>query len=530
MPNYRSPGVYVEEVRSGSRPIEGVGTATAAFIGITADGPFNEPVKVSNWGQYVRTFGEWADGAYLPHAVYQYFNNQGGAAYIIRVGENGAAEPQRARAELTSAVRAGLGVYRVEAKEAGAAGDGITVRVESRNGRPALEAGGAHSAPDGGGGEQAAGHDDDTFTLVVKRGDQEERYENISPRKGRNDLATALARSTLVQAAEVGNAPVAERVPASGEVALTGGASLPVRLTPDDYVGDAPARTGLGGLSSIDDVTMICMPDLMASYESGQIDLDGVRAVQNSLIEHCEAMKDRMAILDTPKCLTPQQVREWVREKARFNSAYAALYYPWVYFYDQQLRQPRLMPPSGAMAGIWARNDATRGVHKAPANEIVAGALDLEVAVNRVEHDDLNPAGINVIRAFPGRGILVWGARTLADDTSWRYVNVRRLFNYIESSILAGTQWVVFEPNDLDLWQRIKRTVSSFLLGLWRQGALFGATPEQAYYVKCDAETNPPDVVDAGYVVIEVGIAPVKPAEFVVFRIAQLPSGGGVDE
>jgi len=152
------------------------------------------------------------------------------------------------------------------------------------------------------------------------------------------------------------------------------------------------------------------------------------------------------------------------------------------------------------------------------------------VHINRREHDDLNPAGINVIRAFPGRGILVWGARTLSADSAWRYVNVRRLFNYVESSILSGTQWVVFEPNDYDLWQRIKRTVSAFLLGLWRDGALFGATPQQAYYVKCDDETNTPESIEAGYVVIEVGIAPVKPAEFVVFRIAQLPSGGGVEE
>jgi phage tail sheath protein FI len=405
------------------------------------------------------------------------------------------------------------------------AGDGITVRVEQRTGQPALESG-----PGGEGGEGGPEATDDTFTVTVQRGDKVERFEGISPRKGRNDLATALARSTLVQAAELGSAPVAERVPSSGVLTLSGGASLPARLAPDDYLGDETARTGLAGLSTLDDVTIVAMPDLMASYESGQIDLDGVKAVQGAMIEHCEAMKDRMAILDAPKGLTPQQVREWVKEKARFSSAYAALYYPWVSFYDPQVRQPRLMPPSGAVAGIWGRTDTARGVHKAPANEVVAGALDLELMVNRREHDDLNPAGINVIRAFPGRGILVWGARTLADDTSWRYVNVRRLFNYIESSILAGTQWVVFEPNDLELWQRIKRTVSSFLLGLWRDGALFGATPDQAFYVKCDAETNPPDVVDAGYVVIEVGIAPVKPAEFVVFRIAQLPTGGGVQE
>jgi uncharacterized protein len=529
MPNYRSPGVYVEEVQSGSRPIEGVGTATAAFIGITADGPYNKPIKVTNWGQYVRTFGEWADGAYLPHAVYQYFNNAGGSCYIIRIGENGSVEPQRASAELTSAVKAGLGVYKIEAREQGLAGDGISVRIEPRNGPPAIEAG-AHAATEDGPAAATEHGADDSFTVVVARGDTVERFEGISPRKGRNDLTTTLSRSALVQAVELGNAPVAERVPSSGEVMLAGGASLPVRLAPDDYLGAEPARTGIAGLSTLDDVTIVAMPDLMATYESGQIDLDGVRAVQNGLIEHCEAMKDRMAILDTPKGLTPQQVREWVKEKARFSSAYAALYYPWVAFYDPQLRQPRLMPPSGAVAGIWGRTDSTRGVHKAPANEVVAGALDLELAVNRNEHDDLNPAGINVIRAFPGRGILVWGARTLADDSSWRYVNVRRLFNYVETSILAGTQWVVFEPNDLELWQRIKRTVSSFLLGLWRDGALFGATPEQAFYVKCDAETNPPDVVDAGYVVIEVGIAPVKPAEFVVFRIAQLPTGGGVQE
>jgi hypothetical protein len=481
-------------------------------------------VKVTNWGQYVRTFGEWIDGAYLPHAVYQYFNNQGGACYVVRIGENAADEPRHAGADLTSSVRAGQAVYRIEAREPGAAGDGITVSVESAPG--ALPEASADGKDGDGGPEQT----DETYTVLVQRGNKVERFEGITPRKGRRDLVTELQRSTLVRATEIGGAPVAERVPSSGAVALTGGAALPARLTPDDYLGDVSARSGMAGLESLDDVTMIALPDLMAAYEGGQIDLDGVRTVQQALIEHCEGMKDRMAILDAPKGLNAQQVREWVREKARFNSAYATLYWPWVSFHDPGLGQPRLMPPSGAIAGIWGRNDDTRGVHKAPANEIVGGALDLEINVNRREHDDLNPAGINVIRAFPGRGILVWGARTLADDSAWRYVNVRRLFNFVESSILAGTQWVVFEPNDLDLWQRIKRTVSSFLLGLWRDGALFGATPEQAFYVKCDEETNPPDVIEAGYVVIEVGIAPVKPAEFVVFRIAQLPSGGGVQE
>jgi hypothetical protein len=187
-----------------------------------------------------------------------------------------------------------------------------------------------------------------------------------------------------------------------------------------------------------------------------------------------------------------------------------------------------LVPPCGHVAGIWARNDATRGVWKAPANEVLRGIMNVELKVTRGEQELLNPIGVNVIRPFGTRGIRVWGARTLSSDPSWRYVNVRRLFNFIEQSIENGTQWVVFEPNDLDLWQRVKRTISAFLVGLWRQGALVGATPEQAFFVKCDEETNPPESVDEGRLVVEIGIAPVKPAEFVIFRISQWQGGGDV--
>jgi phage tail sheath protein FI len=182
------------------------------------------------------------------------------------------------------------------------------------------------------------------------------------------------------------------------------------------------------------------------------------------------------------------------------------------------------------MAGIWARSDSTRGVHKAPANEVIRGAIDLELLITKSEHDQLNPQGINCIRAFPGRGIRVWGARMLSSDPAWRYLNVRRLFNYIEGSILGGTQWVVFEPNDMALWERVKRTINSFLVRTWRDGALFGATPQEAFYVKCDSETNPSEVIDAGQLVVEIGIAPVKPAEFVVFRIAQFSGGASLTE
>jgi phage tail sheath protein FI len=275
---------------------------------------------------------------------------------------------------------------------------------------------------------------------------------------------------------------------------------------------------------------MLAVPDLMAIYQQGMIDLEGVQAVQLGMIAHCELMGDRVAILDAPPGLNAQQVREWRVDKAGYDSKYATLYWPWIKVFDPVTSQGILVPPSGHIGGIWARNDDTRGVHKAPANEVIRGALALELQITKGEHDQLNPTGVNCIRAFPGRGIRVWGARTLSSDPAWRYLNVRRLFNYVEESILEGTQWVVFEPNDLNLWQRVKRTLNAFLVRTWRDGALFGATPGEAFYVKCDAETNPPEVIDAGQLVVEVGIAPVKPAEFVVFRIAQFSGGAALSE
>jgi uncharacterized protein len=189
-------------------------------------------------------------------------------------------------------------------------------------------------------------------------------------------------------------------------------------------------------------------------------------------------------------------VKDWRVEKTRFDSKYATMFWPWVKALDPSTGLLRFIPPSGAIAGVWGRSDDTRGVHKAPANEIVRGAIDVETNITRTEHDLLNPENINVIRAFAGRGIRVWGARTLSSDPAWRYLNVRRLFNFMEESILNGTQWVVFEPNDANLWARIRRDIGAFLKLVWRSGALFGNTPEEAFYVKCDLETNPPEVRD----------------------------------
>jgi phage tail sheath protein FI len=250
-----------------------------------------------------------------------------------------------------------------------------------------------------------------------------------------------------------------------------------------------------------------------------------VKGVQLAMIAHCERMSDRMAILDPEPDLTPQQVKRWREHDMNYDSKFAALYYPWIKIMGPD-GKPMSVPPCGHMAGIYARSDTERGVHKAPANEVIRGALEAVTPITKGEQDMLNPVGVNCIRSFTARGVRVWGARTLSSDPAWRYVNVRRLFNYVEKSVERGTQWVVFEPNDRNLWARVRRDVGAFLTGVWRDGMLFGSTPEEAFYVKCDDELNPPDVRDRGQLIIEVGMAPVKPAEFVVFRFSQFSGGG----
>jgi uncharacterized protein len=243
------------------------------------------------------------------------------------------------------------------------------------------------------------------------------------------------------------------------------------------------------------------------------------------MIAHCELMGDRVAVLDPPPGLNPQQIKDWRVETANYDSKYATLYWPYIKVFDPATGSNRFVPPSGHVAGVWARSDDERGVHKAPANEVIRGAITLQTQITRAEHNLLNPVGINCIRTFPGRGVRIWGARTLSSDPAWRYLNVRRLFNYLESSVLNGTQWVVFEPNDYALWARIRRTISAFLVNEWRKGALFGLTPEEAFFVQCDSETNPAEGIDAGQVVCRIGIAPVKPAEFVIFQLSQYSGG-----
>jgi len=516
-PVYLSPGVYVEEVDRGSKPIEGVGTAVAGFVGFAEKGPVGEPTMITNWSQFTNTFGGFFAGGYLAPAVYGYFANGGGTCFVNRLpGEIRPADNGRAAAPPAAALPAGQA-----ALPSRTAGGTSTLTVTSTEPGTAVEI----RAPE-------AGAPDDQFTLVARRGESEEVFPNLSLGRGRNvrNVVEVVNReSKLVQVAEQqATGTLAERAPALGTYALAGVEPAPMALpqvNPMAFIGDAAERTGINGLELIDEITMVAVPDVMAALQAGQLDDEGVRAVQTALMNHCEAMHDRVAILDAPPEMNPQAIRNWRMNVAGYDSKYAALYYPWVRIAnpvtDGNGPVSLLVPPSGHMAGIWARNDSERGVHKAPANEVVRGAIGLEKQISRNEQDSLNPVGINCIRAFPGRGVRVWGARTLSSDPSWRYLNVRRLFNFVEKSIDVGTQWVVFEPNDYYLWEKVTRDVSAFLTRVWRDGALFGATPADSYYVKCDAELNSQEIRDAGQLIVEVGIAPVKPAEFVIFRISQ---------
>jgi uncharacterized protein len=559
MPNYQSPGVYVEEIVSGPSPIAGVGTAVAAFVGWTVQGEFNKPTLIHNWSQFLTHFGGFPEpplengdeereearpGAaaapqveekggeekageekkpeprkvlratqppsprtavsYLAHAVFGFFANGGSSCYVVRIGEKALSKEEERRSPKAEAA---LGDYRAVARTGGSKANDTTIDVVAQDGG---------TSPEG------------SFRIVVKQGEVTEDLGPVTAKRGdRNHFATVVNdKSKLIQLEVVRSSGALERRPATGTLALRGGADpFPANLTAADYIGDPVSRSGLAGLEAEDLVTMVCVPDLAAAFQNGSLNYDGFQNVQQSLIGHCENMGDRMAILDPPPGLNAQEIFDWRMNKANSNSKYATLYWPYLTVLDPTTNKKVDVPPSGHMAGIWTRNDDTRGVHKAPANEVIRGVLEPAAKITKEEQKALNPVGINCLRTFPGQGTVVWGARTLSSDAAWRYLNVRRFFNYLEESILNGTQWCVFEPNDPALWARIRRTISAFLVNEWRRGALFGLTPGEAFYVKCDDETNPREGIEAGEVVCEIGVAPVKPAEFVIFRLSQMAGG-----
>jgi phage tail sheath protein FI len=541
VPTYTAPGVYVEEVPSAQKVLSAAPTAIAAFVGFTAKAPTDDPNDpeglaprlVTSWTQFEDLYGGFLAGAMLPLSVYGYFQNGGSLAYIVRIPHTvPAGEP--ARAELPAADRAlGLPLV-VESIEPDDDLEIVIEPTDTGGSEAATSNGDGAKGKSGKGGAESAGSDGADgpapFTLsVFDDGVEVERYEGLTL-GGERDVATATKDSTRVRVS----------VALDSDVDLTGQLDLlrpgryelakadpiPVAVSGRRFAGSESARQGINGLAVADEVTMVVVPDLVTACrtDDGSVDLKMWKSVQTSLIAHCELHPNRMAVLDAPPGMTPQQIKEWRSDTAMYDSAFAALYYPWIKIENPAGRngdREVFVPPSGHVAGVWARTDESRGVWKAPANDTIRGVLDIERSITQNEQSLLNPIGINCIRPFGTRGIRIWGARTLASDTDWQYINVRRLFNMIESTIMQGTQWAVFEPNDVTLWEGVNRTLTGFLRGLWSAGALFGASPDQAFYVKCDAETNPPESIDAGKLVVEVGIAPVKPADFVVFRISQ---------
>jgi phage tail sheath protein FI len=292
-------------------------------------------------------------------------------------------------------------------------------------------------------------------------------------------------------------------------VSLAGGDDKANEMTVDDFVGvdgGTGARTGIQAFEDIDEISICLAPGMWSG------------TVQSGLIQHCEILKDRFAVLDPRYGLSIEGIREF---REPLDSKYAALYYPWIEVRDPSVQRNVTLAPSAHMAGIYARVDVERGVHKAPGNEVIRGITRIAQDVTKREQDMLNPRGINALRAFPGRGNRVWGARTISSDSSWKYINVRRLFIFVEESIDEGTQWVVFEPNDEPTWSRVRLTITNFLTTVWRNGALQGAKAEEAFFVRCDYSTMSQDDIDNGRLICQIGIAPVKPAEFVIFRIQQ---------
>ena len=290
----------------------------------------------------------------------------------------------------------------------------------------------------------------------------------------------------------------------------------------EDSAEDPLERKGIYALKNIDGVSIVAVP--------GQTG----RSVQGDLINHCELMRYRFAVLDSRE---KDKLAAVQQHRGLYDTKYAAIYYPWLKIPDPfpenpQARGTKPIPPSGHIMGIYARSDIERGVHKAPANEVIRGISDLEVKLTKEQQDILNPRNINALRDFRenNRGLRVWGARALTSDTDWKYINVRRLFIFIEHSIDRGTQWVVFEPNNEELWPRVRRVITAFLTNVWRDGALMGTSPEEAFFVKCDRTTMSQYDIDNGRLIVQVGIAPTKPAEFVIFRIGQWTGGSSLEE
>lgn len=369
------------------------------------------------------------------------------------------------------------------------------------------------------------------FTLQIKaKGLADEKFANLSldPRHSRyfsNIVSSASVAVTLADPPTTSHPP--DNLPATVNPAVNLAGGLDENL---NLLTTVHYHTGIDTLQKVDDVNLLSIPDAVGSKMKAADTQD----IQAYMVAHCEKMKDRFAILDSLPYDPSQLFTTVVNQRQNLNSdgGYAALYFPWISISNPLAAGRILVPPSGHTAGVYANSDNTFGVFRAPANESIVSALDLEVTVTDDEQGPLNEIGINVIRAFKGQGIKIWGARTIApqDVTQWRYVNVRRLLLFIETSIREGTRFAVFEPNNLSLWQTLKRLVSAFLRQQWEEGALFGDTADQAFRVRVDETLNPPEIRALGELIIQVTVVPTTPAEFIVFQVIQDPTGASLKE
>ncbi len=517
MPEYLHPGVYIEEIERGPRPIEGVPTSTAAFLGEAERGSIT-PRLVTSYKDYQRWFGDVFDPIkFLPYAVSGFFENGGKRVFICRLVGDGAATAS-----------SNFGDFSVRAAGPGSWGTRVFAKIEP----------GTTKKPDGSSvgfalrlAYWSAGNEPfDPFTregrtklprpafteefddLVVEESSPDfygKRVPFIDLDKGEtNQGPESTALGILVRNAGV----AAGARPADGAQVLAGGGDDGTPLGTDDFTGSPEGgRTTEQGLAALEldpyrEVSLVYAPNVSPE-------------IAKLIVSHCERLRFRFAVVDSDK--GQNNVNALVPRNTITDSEYAAFYYPWIVISDPRTGARKLIPPGGHVLGLYARTDTERGVFKAPANDILRGALGLEYDINDQTQDVLNPRGVNAIRSFPGRGIRVWGARTLSSNALWKYVSVRRLFIFLERSIYEGTQWVVFEPNDDRLWARVVDTIRLFLRAQWRHGALFGRTEEEAFFITCDRTTMTQDDILNGRLICEIGIAPVRPAEFVIFRIFQ---------
>jgi len=468
MAQYLSPGVYVEEVPSAVKAIAGVGTSTAGFIGTVPD---SITVPVSSSLVRDEKVGK-GDGTTAAFNLQRYPVVTTAGAFQVRVDgvqtsatlsnddTNHVSKVTFTPAPLKDAVITGDFVYDYKTATFAVAAAGIP-------------------------------------KLCTTFADFKNSFGDFSLDAGQSMLAQAVY----------------------GFFNNGGTRCYVVRVTADTQI-----ATALEKFAAIDEIAIVAAPGMVAN------------TVRSEIVDHCVNTADRFAILDCAESVeTGNQLDLTLLDPSNSsnilpaNSDYAGVYFPWIQVFDPAAKTQNplatglgYVPPSGHIAGIYARVDTQRGVHKAPANEVVLGALDLKYQISKAQQDGLNPQGVNVIRNLNGN-IRVWGARTVGGNANadLKYINVRRTLLFLRESIDEGTQWVVFEPNTPGLWQKITRNVTAFLTNVWRSGALFGTTPQEAFYVKCDAETNPPELREIGQVVTEIGVAIVRPAEFVIFRISQ---------